>query len=108
MMPHSAVVGYQCFRGSCCLYLKGDVTGDGKKGKNIGLEFKKGRWCFATSATRGRKGESQLLNPTSCHRYHGIIRQFRCLHPARSEWAQTAVSEEARWNGTHYQGSDGE
>jgi len=27
VMPHSVVIGYHCFRVSCCLYLQGEVNG---------------------------------------------------------------------------------
>jgi hypothetical protein len=27
MKPHNFVVGYQCFRGLCCLHLRGEVNG---------------------------------------------------------------------------------
>jgi hypothetical protein len=33
--PCSAAVGYQWFEKSCCLHLKGEVTGVGIKGANI-------------------------------------------------------------------------
>jgi len=41
MTLHSVAVGYQCFRGSCCLHLQDEVTGAGEKGKFIGLGCKK-------------------------------------------------------------------
>jgi hypothetical protein len=40
MMLCSVVVGYQCFRGPCCLHLLGNVTGMGKYGIDIGLDWR--------------------------------------------------------------------
>jgi hypothetical protein len=41
VMLCSVAVGYQCFRGPCCLHLQGEVTTIiGKKGTDIGLEYK--------------------------------------------------------------------
>jgi hypothetical protein len=39
-------IGYQHFRGPCCLHLQGDVTGMGINGMDIGLEWRGfGRCC---------------------------------------------------------------
>jgi len=38
----SVVVGYQHSRGPSCLQLQGTVNGNGKKGIDIGLEYKRG------------------------------------------------------------------
>jgi hypothetical protein len=42
MTLHADVVGYQCFRGPCCLHLQHEVNGAGKGGIYIGREYKTG------------------------------------------------------------------
>jgi hypothetical protein len=34
-------IGYERFRGPCCLHLQGEVTGGGENGIDIGLECKR-------------------------------------------------------------------
>jgi len=41
VMLHSVAVGYQCFRGPCCLHLQGEVTGNGKKDTYTGMKCKR-------------------------------------------------------------------
>jgi hypothetical protein len=36
--PYSVVVGYQRFRGPCCLYLQDEVAGMGENGIDIGSD----------------------------------------------------------------------
>jgi hypothetical protein len=56
-MPCSVVVGYQCFRGPCCLYLQGEVSGNGKNmGLDIGLEHK--RVAESASQREVERGQS--------------------------------------------------
>jgi len=42
MIPCSDVVGYQCFRGPCCLHFQSEVNGTEKEGVATGREYKRG------------------------------------------------------------------
>jgi hypothetical protein len=48
VMPSSVVVGYQCFRGPCCLHLQVEVTGYWKNSIDIGLDTKVQQMPLAT------------------------------------------------------------
>jgi len=39
-MPSSVMVGYQCFRGSCCFHFQGEVASIGKNGIDIGPDWR--------------------------------------------------------------------
>jgi hypothetical protein len=40
---HSVAVGYQHFRGPCCLHFQGEVNGDGKVAQSI-MGAESGHW----------------------------------------------------------------
>jgi hypothetical protein len=50
---HNVVVGYQHFRGPCCLHLEGKVNGAGEMGIDIGLEYKRGQSLAANRKQEG-------------------------------------------------------
>jgi len=40
VMPCGVVVGYQCFRGQCCLHLQGEVNKMGENGTDVGPDWR--------------------------------------------------------------------
>jgi len=63
-IPCSVVVGYQCFGGTCCLHLQGEVNGTGKIG--IGIEYKRGQ-----SLAANRKWEGVVWQPVGSRKRQG-------------------------------------
>jgi hypothetical protein len=54
----NVMIGYQRFRGPCCLLLQGEVNGIGKKGIDIGMEYKRG-----AQSCNEQKWEGVVLQP---------------------------------------------
>jgi hypothetical protein len=50
------VVGYQHFRGPCCLHLQGEENGAGKKGIHISLEYNGGGGGDSPKTNRKQEG----------------------------------------------------
>jgi len=57
------VVGYQHFRGPCCLHLQGEVARIGKKGIGIGPD-----WRGAAGAVRVHRWSDPAASATSVRR----------------------------------------
>jgi len=46
-MPYSVVVGYQHFRGLCCLHLQGEVARMGDNGIGVGPDSREAAGAFS-------------------------------------------------------------